>query len=785
MRNTTRPQAPQATTSVVDPVQPQSDPSHYVPDVDGLTLAEAALAYASAGWFVLPVSPGTKNPGGVVGGEWQRQSTRDPKQIEQWWDENPDYGIALHVGKSGAIVFDLDVEDLNELPGEMRGGLRKGRFQSTRNGANDRGHYVFAVPAGESYGNGAGAFRTFGEVRGKNGVIIAAPTPHVDADTKGGGYLWLEPGPLPLMSEAPQLLACLRAAPEDEAPLLAPDEMQAFLDTYTRSERMPAFEGLIKTFERELRENGSRHGAMINALAMGFREAVAGCYPAHDVYTTVRRMFKKSFEDDELSAREGRARPSRDEFVRGAQWAAAQALLVDPEETLARLNRDDIALDERVEGFWTARPELSAVRQFAQSRLIAPWALFGAVLARSLAVVPPRVVLPPLIGSHGSVNSFVALVGPSGAGKSVTRAAARDLIQLKLPGGGRLHAPNVGSGEGMVDQFATYDRKAKEFVGLRTRVMFTVDEVESLTAQGGRSGSTLFPTLRSAWTGDSLGFANRDKTKAIPVEAHRYRLTMIVGAQPTKAQPLLDDADGGTPQRFLWMPTTDPNAPDVEPAEPEPIIVGPWPQPKTGFSVSGVETAEVALVTTPPDPRSFVVLAIPESVREDVLAQRKKVLRGDPDANPLDGHALMTRLKVAVGLMVLNGRYDKVGDDDWDLAGVVMEVSNRTRREVEKVIACEAAKSNQARGEAEGRRELAKAEVLEKDGLARVCDRIMKKLKDVGELKRSDMPDFLGRDKGLKDDAAELLAARGEVELVRYKAKNGSPTWLIRPVEKE
>ncbi|MBQ0740953.1 hypothetical protein J9332_42440, partial [Aquimarina celericrescens] len=86
-----------------------------------------------------------------------------------------------------------------------------------------------------------------------------------------------------------RLHACLRAAPEDEAPLLAPDEMQASLDTYTRSERMPAFEGLIKTFERELRENGSRHGAMINALAMGFRVAVAGCYPAHDVYTTVRR----------------------------------------------------------------------------------------------------------------------------------------------------------------------------------------------------------------------------------------------------------------------------------------------------------------------------------------------------------------------------------------------------------------------------------------------------------------------------------------------------------------
>lgn len=763
----------------------EENPSLGIPNVDGLTLTEAALAYVSAGWFVVPVRPGTKSPGSALGKEWPDQSSRDPGQIEQWWDENPDYGIALHVGKSGAIVFDLDVENLNDLPGEMREGLRKGRFQSTRRGTNDRGHYVFAVPAGESYGNSAGAFVSFGEVRGKNGVIIAAPTTHVDADTKGGGYLWPEPGLLPLVSEAPELLACLRAAPEHEAPLLAPDEMKAFLDTYTRSDRMPAFSGLIKTFERELGENGSRHGAMINALAMGFREAIAGVYPADDVYTTVQRMFKKSFEDKELSAREGRTRPSRDEFVRGAQWAAAQALLVDPDETLARLNRNEIALEERVEAFWTARPELAAVRQFAQARMIAPWALFGSAMVRALAVVPPRVVLPPLVGSHGSVNSYVVLVGPSGAGKSVTRAAARDLVQLNLPGDGQLHVRNVGSGEGLVDQFAAYDAKAKEFVGLRTRVMFTVDEVESLTAQGGRSGSTLFPTLRSAWTGDSLGFANRDKTKAVLVEAHRYRLTMIVGAQPTKAQPLLDDADGGTPQRFLWMPTIDPEAPDVEPAEPEPIIVGPWPQPKTGFSVARADTGEVALVTVPADPKNFIVLAIPESVRDEVITQRRMVVRGNPNANPLDGHALMTRLKVAVGLMVMNGRYDKVGDDDWELAGVVMEISNRTRREVEKVIASEAEKSNQARGEAEGRRELAKVEVLQKDGLARVCDRIMKRLKEVGEMERGKCKSFLSRDKGLMDDAVELLVARGEVELERYVARNSAPTWRITLAGKE
>ncbi|UGQ39894.1 bifunctional DNA primase/polymerase [Rhodococcus aetherivorans] len=620
------------------------------------------MAYAKAGWFVLPVRPGTKSPGSIVGTDWPSQSTRDPEQIAEWWSENPDYGIALHSGRSGAVVFDLDVDDLGCVPGALREALRQGRFQSTRRGICDRGHYVFAVPAGESYGNGAGAFALFGEVRGKNGVIIASPSPHVDADTKGGGYEWADCGTLPELPDA--LRECLRAAPEHEQPSLTPDDMKAFLDTYIRSDRLPAFAGLIKTFERDLSEHGSRHGAMVNVLAMGFRESVAGCYPVDDVHTTVRRLFNESFKNKELSAREGRTRPSRDEFVRAAQWAAAQALAADPDETLARLDRDVIAQQEREEWFWSARTELAQMLQFARARLIAPWALFGAVTARALGVVPPRVVLPALVGSHGSVNSFVALVGPSGAGKSVARSAARDFVSVKLPGALQLHVRNVGSGEGLVDQFATYDAKSKTFVGLRTRVMFTVDEVETLTAQGARSGSTLFPTLRLAWTGDSLGFANRDKAKAVPVEAHRYRLPMIVGVQPGKAQPLLDDADGGTPQRFLWMPTADPDAPDVEPAEPEPITVGPWPSPqrKSAFTVteSSAVTGEVALVTIPGTAKELIEIAIPECVRAEVLTQRRRVLRGDPDVNPLDGHALMTRLNVAVCLMVLNGRYDKV-----------------------------------------------------------------------------------------------------------------------------
>ncbi|NKU37739.1 hypothetical protein GS887_27840 [Rhodococcus hoagii] len=69
---------------------------------------------------------------------------------------------------------------------------------------------MFAVPSGESYGNSAGAFAGFGDVSRKERRIIAAPTPHVDAETQGGRYEWKEGRPVPDLPDA--LAACLRYA---------------------------------------------------------------------------------------------------------------------------------------------------------------------------------------------------------------------------------------------------------------------------------------------------------------------------------------------------------------------------------------------------------------------------------------------------------------------------------------------------------------------------------------------------------------------------------------------
>ena len=151
-------------------------------DVDTLT---AALAYAECGWYVLPVKRGSKKPGSVVGNGWQRQSSRDPKQIAAWFAAS-DYGIALHAGRSGAVIFDVDHPE--RLPDVLRRHLASAPFQSTRPDMPGRGHYVFGQPPGRTIGNSNGRLGTgWGEVRGLNGVIIAAPSWHPE----GGEYRWV------------------------------------------------------------------------------------------------------------------------------------------------------------------------------------------------------------------------------------------------------------------------------------------------------------------------------------------------------------------------------------------------------------------------------------------------------------------------------------------------------------------------------------------------------------------------------------------------------------------
>lgn len=157
----------------------------YVPEITTDTdMLSAALAYAAAGWYVLPVRQGSKAPGSVVGKRWQDKSSRDPQMITAWL-AGTTHGIALHCGRSGAIVFDVDNPE--KLPELLLKHLGKAPFQSTRTDVPGRGHYIFRQPRGRTIGNSVGRLgRGWGEVRGLNGVIMAAPSTH----PHGGLYCW-------------------------------------------------------------------------------------------------------------------------------------------------------------------------------------------------------------------------------------------------------------------------------------------------------------------------------------------------------------------------------------------------------------------------------------------------------------------------------------------------------------------------------------------------------------------------------------------------------------------
>jgi hypothetical protein len=70
------------------------------------TKLDAALAYASWGWHVLPLIPNDKRPASAHG---VHDATTDEGQIRAWWAQNPNYNIGIAAGeKSGIVVFDID-----------------------------------------------------------------------------------------------------------------------------------------------------------------------------------------------------------------------------------------------------------------------------------------------------------------------------------------------------------------------------------------------------------------------------------------------------------------------------------------------------------------------------------------------------------------------------------------------------------------------------------------------------------------------------------------------------
>lgn len=322
------------------------------------------------------------------------------------------------------------------------------------------------------------------------------------------------------------------------------------------------------------------------------------------------------------------------------------------------------------DAFWAARPVLQRVLTLARARGVGPWAVLGAAMARAIATIPPEITLPGIVGSRMSLNLFVALVGPSGGGKGAAEATALEAFTLP-----HVDIVALGSGEGVSRTFRPIGTKPDDPNPV-TKAIFSAAEIDTVAAIASRQGSTLSAELRKLYSGEQLGFANAGKETRNIVAAGSYRACLTIGVQPLRSHTLLGASDGGLPQRFVWLPVSDPDAPDEPPADP-----GKWKINRPSWLR--------AVGTT-------VDLIVPDAATKAIRTHRLAVLREDPNVDPLDGHALLTRLKVAAALMALEGR-TVVSDADWKLAGYVMDVSNYTRERCQRALVEQSRNANIAK----------------------------------------------------------------------------------------
>ncbi|SBS77829.1 conserved hypothetical protein [uncultured Mycobacterium sp.] len=293
--------------------------------------------------------------------------------------------------------------------------------------------------------------------------------------------------------------------------------------------------------------------------------------------------------------------------------------------------------------------QLRKIHQWARARYAAPWAVFFSVLLRVAASVGPHVRLPGVIGGHASLNLMVAFVSASGGGKGISdkvgRLAWPESI-VELP---------IGSGEGIAETYMLRGKETEDTERV-TRAIFNCSEIDILTGLESRQGSTILGTLKAFAMGEQLGSTNASKANSRNVPAHSYRGCLSVGAQPGHTGVIFNDTTGGTPQRFLWALTIDPDMPADRAADPGPL--------------------DTRMPSWEPIDGTVEIVYGHDQITETIIAAHLARQRGEADA--LDGHAMLTRCKVAALLAIMHGR-SVVSEWDWQQSDTVMAVSDSTR----------------------------------------------------------------------------------------------------------
>lgn len=444
--------------------------------------------------------------------------------------------------------------------------------------------------------------------------------------------------------------------------------------------------------------------------------------------------------------------------------AAAEVPGATPEERVAARYR-------LPEEFWGAREMFKTIRQAAWANGAHPDAVLGSVLARA-AGAAGNVMFDSGRGVPATMSLFVCLLAKSGIGKSEAQGAAGAVVALPswLCAADGYADPEIfpdgigiGSGEGIAEQYmGTVEEETGTMVvkgrgrnaqpepemrqvrrAVRHRAFFYVDEGEALTKlMHERSGATLGPTLRTAWSGGTLGQANATQDRYRFVPARSYTTGIVIGYQPETAVSMLADVGPGTPQRFLWLGAQDTEMPDELYEMPEPITVPPE-------SGQGPQ-----------------IIRFPAEIKRWLRRQHVAKHRGEVEVDPMDSHEPLMRCKLAALLCWLDGRHE-VDRSDWVLGGMIWSVSCAIR---DRLIRHRDVQQERQASEKRAARlaEAADIETLkvtisaDVERVARTLPGIVQRMDDRFETpKKYVIKKNIGRDKGIFDAALGYAVQRG------------------------
>ena len=616
-------------------------------------MEEKAHAYVDLGLKVIPIKPGSKVPLTEHG---SKDATDDHEIVHAWWERWPSANIGIATGH-GVDVIDLDGwQAQQEFDMIKNHPAILGCVMTPRDG----GLHLYVSSTGK--GNRAGVLPGV-DYRGVGGYVLAPPSviiPNEDHDY-GGEYEWIDDLDLGKANGHVEWMPTKieeRRASSGAPPFVDHDDarIKAYLESAIAKEVQAV--SLAQRGQRNHQLNASAFslGQLVPHLLDDYTVANALAPAARSAGLSVAEIEKTL--DHAIS--DGSKQP-RDPDLHDQGWSVEEISHDQWVDEHGGHLVDDV--DDHVESLWGLRPELTHCRQFALARLVSPWAVLGCVIMRCLTSVPPWVMLPAFIGRKGNLNAFLAIVGPSGTGKDAALGCAVDaFVIMEHDHEYRVKMLPVGTGEGMVDQFATIE-KGEQVARDDPRILFTGLEVNMIKALTSRSGSTLIEILKQAFTGSQLGFTYRNKGQgSVILDAEQYRLCMIIGAQPENIEPLMNDDLGGFPQRLVWLPSTDPSISlDREPEPP------PWIIEDQHWIMHHVD------------------IVVPDMIKDTIESERVARSQGKMTDDDLEGHYRYVQLKISAGLMIMAGRRMMI-EEDWHIADMIMQKSLSVRNSAMRMI---------------------------------------------------------------------------------------------------